>query len=110
MTSRVRIRAVHSRDRATADFARDTQAAIDSIVETKLVQLTDKYAEPLIVKFDRQPQAVRVLRVQLDASPEEPVDVSSHVSFVYRDGAIEIAAIEWLTEGERYRIALEVVG
>lgn len=110
MSSRTRIRAVHSRDKATAEFARDAQAALDSIVETTLAQFTDVYAEPLRVKLDHEPAAVRVLRVQLDATPEEPVDVSSHVSFVYRGGVLEIAEIAWLTVGERYRFALEVVG
>jgi hypothetical protein len=108
--TRPRIRATNSRDKETADFARDAQAALDSIPESKIVHMTDVYAEPLVVKFDHEPIAVRVLRVRLDATPEEPIDVSSHVSFVYRSGAIEISEIAWLSLGERYRFALEVVG
>jgi hypothetical protein len=108
--TRARLRAINSREPEIANLARDVQQAIDSVVQTRVLEFVDVYREPMLVPFDHEPKGVRALRVRLESAPEEAQYVSAHVPFVYRNGAVEITAIEWLTEGERYRFALEMVG
>lgn len=110
MDIRTNVRRRIYKDQDLGELARDVDDSLKELVPTRIVKLTDVYAEPFRVKLASEPEGILAIRVREDADPETEVATLPALPFVFRNGSAEITAVEGCTVGTRYRFTLMVVG
>jgi hypothetical protein len=108
--SRPRLRAIGSRTPEIADLARDVQLSLDAIPAFQTIAFTREYAEPMLIALDREPKALLLVRLVLDAAPEQVQTWTAAVHYVFTGAALVVSEITGATLATRYRFTFLAVG